>query len=110
MYLELLVTATAVQQDLSNAYIASGRKWDLGAYFVALNYTTLKFFEQIEPPPDCEHLHAALLKWQSLGLEALTEELKAGAPVESEISQRFAEATKEFTEAMNAFLKSTQSV
>ena len=108
MYLELVTTVVAIQRDLACIYAASGRMGELGAYFIALNYTTLKFFEQIEPPPKCTQLHVALLKWETLGLEALAEELEAGVPINSETTCHFAEAAQEFNDALSAFARSAQ--
>ena len=51
MYLELLVAAGAVQRDLAAAYAASDRMPEIGLYFAAVDLTTLKFFEDVEPPP-----------------------------------------------------------
>lgn len=103
MYLELLTTATAVQQDLATAYTQSGRLIELGQYFRALNIATVLFFEQITPPPACETIHDAFLTWQRLGQQALEEELAAGEPVDSEITRRYAEASQQFAAAMAAF-------
>lgn len=109
MYLELLTTATAVQQDLATAYTQSGRLIELGQYFRALNIATVLFFEQITPPPACEEIHNAFLTWQRLGQEALEEELAAAEPVDSETTRRYIEASQQFAAAMATFAAEEQS-
>jgi hypothetical protein len=103
MYLELLTTVAVVQEDLSNAYIASGRMREVGIYFLTVNQATVALFEQIKPPEGGEHLHETFLKWQKLGIDALAEELKAGMPLNSEAAHKYADATKQYTEALASF-------
>lgn len=109
MYLELVITATAVQRDLANAYTQSGRLAEVGQYFCALNLATVLFFEQIEPALECRELHDAFLNWQKLGREALEEELDAGEPVNSETSRRYVEASQHFANALATFAEEAQS-
>lgn len=108
MYLELLTTVTAVQQDLANAYVASDRMQEVGLYFLAINYATAAFFDQVTPPPKCEHLHEEFLKWQKLGIKALSEEMEAGKSVNSQTSRLYAEASQKFADAFAAFVKEAQ--
>lgn len=103
MYLELIITATAVQQELANAYVQSNRMPEIGQYFLAINLANVSFFEQIEAPSRCADLHRAFLDWQTLGNQALAEELKAGMLVESEITRRFAASSKHFSDTLIAF-------
>ena len=109
MYLELLATATATQQDLATAYTQTGRLGEVGQYFRALNMATVLFFEQVEPPPACQEVHEAFLKWQRLGQEALAEEIEAGEPVETEATRRYIAASQEFAKAMTAFAEAAQA-
>jgi hypothetical protein len=109
MYLELLTTATAIQQDLATAYTQSGRLIELGQYFRALNIATVLFFEQIEPAPEFQEVHDTFLAWQKLGQKALEEELAAGEPVDSEITRRYVEASQQFAAAMAALAVLDQS-
>jgi hypothetical protein len=100
VYIELLVTATAVQRDLANAYTQSGRLPELGQYFRALSLATTYFFEQIEPSPEFRRLHNAFIHWQKLGQEALREELEAGEPVHSDLTRQHLEASQQFADVL----------
>ncbi|MCB9079684.1 MAG: hypothetical protein H6631_18925 [Anaerolineaceae bacterium] len=110
MYLELLTTATAIQQDLVTAYTQTDRLAEVGQYFRALNMATVLFFEQVEPPAACREVHTAFLNWQKLGQAALAEEIAAGEPVETETTRRYVAASQEFTRAMAAFAETVQAV
>ncbi|HRV94636.1 MAG TPA: hypothetical protein P5526_20930 [Anaerolineae bacterium] len=109
MYLELLATATATQQDLATAYTQTGRLAEVGQYFRALNIATTLFFEQVEPPAALSEVHAAFLNWQKLGQEALAEEIAAGEPVDNDTTRRYVEANQEFAQAMAAFVEAAQA-
>ena len=110
MYLELLTTATAIQQDLATAYTQTDRLEEVGHYFRTLNLATLLFFEQVEPPAACREIHAAFLKWQKLGQEALAEEIAAGEPVDTDTTRRYLAASREFSQAMANFAVAAQEV
>lgn len=110
MYLELLTTATAIQQDLVTAYTQTDRLEEVGQYFRALNMATVLFFEQVEPPAAFRDVHAAFLAWQKLGQAALAEEIAAGEPVDTETTRRYVQASQEFTRAMAAFAETVQAV
>ena len=109
MYLELLTTATAIQQDLAMAYAQTDRPAPLGQYFQAVNMATTLYFEQIEPPAECRDVHETFLNWQRLGQAALNEELEAGEPVASDTALQFYEAGKQFTMAMIALSNKVNS-
>jgi hypothetical protein len=100
VYIELLVTATAVQRDLANAYAQSGRLPELGQYFRALSLATTYFFQQIEPAPEFRKVHDAFVHWQELGQKALGEELEAGEPVHSELTRQHLEASQQFADTL----------
>jgi hypothetical protein len=100
MYLELLVAAGAVQRDLAAAYAASDRMPEIGVYFAAVDWMTLKFFEGVEPPPTLAGLHESFLQFQRLGVVALLEELERGSLQETEASRAFAFAAKQYASAL----------
>ena len=102
MYLELLVTAGAVQRDLATAYAASDRMPEIGLYFAAIDWMTLKFFEGVEPPPKLAGLHESFLQFHRLGVAALLEELERGSLQETEASRAFAFAAKQYVSALAA--------
>jgi hypothetical protein len=100
MYLELVTTVTAVQNDLANAYAASGRMEEIGRYFLVVNKTTIEFFKYVEPPDAMQDLHEAFVNWQECGAAALEEELDKGELIDDEISQRHVEASQAFAELL----------
>jgi hypothetical protein len=102
MYLELLVTAGALQRDLAAAYAASDRMPEVGLYFAAVDLATLKFFEAVEPPPKLADLHETFLQFQRLGVAALVEELERGSQAETEASRAFAFAAKQYASRLTS--------
>ena len=106
MYLELITTVTAVENDLANAYASSGRMEEIGRYFLVINRTTVEFFKYVEPPEALKDLHQAFVTWQERGADALEEELDSGEPVDSETTKSHIEASEAFaaelSEAMAA--------
>jgi hypothetical protein len=100
MYLELITTVTAVQNDLANAYASSGRMREIGQYFLVLNRSTIEFFKYVEPPKALENLHKAFITWQKCGAEALQEELETGKPNDSDAAKRHVEASQAFAQAL----------
>lgn len=103
MYIELLTTVTAVQQDLAMAYTSSDRMREIGLYFLAINETTVEFFKYVEHPKKMKEVHEAFLEWQNLGIQALKEELEQTEPVESELTRRHVEASQRFSAALAVF-------
>src|SRR5438067_2172284 len=107
MYLELLTTSLAVQQNLVSAYSASGRLKEIGLYFMAVNHATAIFFDSLEPPESCRGVHSAFLKWQRLGMEALAGEVSEDdqggqakrEQLHIEASEEMARALETLTEA-----------
>ena len=102
MYLELLMTSTAVQRDLTNAYNASDRMREIALFTLVLNHATIKFFEQLTPPENCQTLHGAFLKWQGLGIEMLMSEIDSPDIVNPDLTRNYQDATQAFADEMNS--------
>jgi hypothetical protein len=100
MYIELLTTAAAVQNDLANAYTSSGRMRELGMYFLAMNQATFEFFKYVDPPKELVDLHKAFTDWQSLGVQALRQELELEDAGEEDVTERHIQAGQEFAQAL----------
>jgi hypothetical protein len=100
MYLELITTVTAVQNDLANAYTSSGRMEEIGRYFLIVNRTTIEFFKYVEPPEAMQNLHKAFVTWQELGADALEQELETGELINNEATKKLVEASQAFAEAL----------
>ena len=100
MYLELITTVTAIQNDLANAYASSGRMEEIGRYFLVINKTTIEFFKYVEPPEALEDLHEAFVNWQTFGAEALEQELESGELAEGEVTERHVAASQAFAQAL----------
>jgi len=109
MYLELITTVTAIQNDLANAYASSGRMEEIGRYFLVINKTTVEFFKYVEPPEALADLHEAFVKWQTFGAEALEEELDSGELAKGEVTKRHVEASQAFGEALEEALSRAES-
>lgn len=85
------------------AYTSSDRMREIGLYFLAINETTVEFFEYVEHPKKMKAVHEAFIEWQNLGIQALKDELEQTEPVESELTRRHVEASQRFSEALAAF-------
>jgi hypothetical protein len=100
MYLELITTVTAIENDLANAYASSGRMEEIGRYFLVINKTTIEFFKYVEPPEAMKDLHKAFVTWQELGAEALEQELETGELIDNETTKKYVEASQVFGETL----------
>lgn len=109
MYLELITTVTAIQNDLANAYASSGRMEEIGRYFLVINKTTIEFFKYVEPPKALEELHQAFVTWQTFGAEALEAELESGELAEGDVVKRHVEASQAFAEALQDAMSAAES-
>jgi hypothetical protein len=109
MYIELLTTAVGIQERVAAGFTASGRIPELGLYFLSLNYLTVAFFENLDPPASCIDLHARFLEWERLGISALEQELKTGMPLDSEAARNFGEAGRAFGKALSVLTLSPKS-
>jgi hypothetical protein len=106
MFIELLVISSAVQRDLLNAYEASGRIREVGLYMLVQNVATLNFFETITPPPNCQKLYEAYMKWQKLGVQTLEADLGGKAPTTPNLARDYEDSANAFARAMQAFSQS----
>lgn len=109
MYLELVMTAAAVQNDLANAYTSSGRLRELGMYFLAMNQATVEFSKYVDPPKELEGLHEGFVEWQSLGIEALRQELELAEDGAEDVTEAHIEAGQAFAQALEEFAASAGS-
>lgn len=109
MYLELVTTAAAVQNDLANAYTSSGRLRELGMYFLAMNQATVEFFKYVDPPSQLEELHQGFLEWQTLGLQALRLELELEEGDDEQVTARHIEAGQEFAQGLERLAEAAES-
>jgi len=102
MYLNVMLTAIAVQHDLTNAYLESGKSKASGAYLLAHERVTVAFFERTVPPAEMRELHGAFLRWLKSGAHALIEELKDHQHRPNDASQRHEEAARQLTSSLKA--------
>lgn len=100
MYLQLITTATVLQNGLANAYTASGRMPEVGLYFLAMNQATHEFFKYVEHPKGLGDLHEAFMEWQQLGIAALREELDPKQPVTAAVTDAHIQASEAFAKAL----------
>lgn len=110
MYMELVTTAAAVQNDLANAYTSSGRMRELGLYFLAMNQATVEFFKYVEEPEELSDLHQAFMKWQSLGIHALRQELELEGAGAEDVTENHIRAGQEFARALEELAERTGGV
>jgi hypothetical protein len=109
MYIQLLVTAIAVQRDLANAYTASNRDPEVGAYFLTLVERSLEFFRQIAPSNELKVLHDKYLSWQESAVEALREEISVGEGNESRTGPAFLAESQRFAEEFSSLIAETEA-
>lgn len=100
MYLQLITTATVLQNGLANAYTASDRMPEVGLYFLAMNQATHEFFKYVEHPKGFGELHQAFMEWQERGIAALREDLDPKQPASEETTRAHIQASEAFAKAL----------
>jgi hypothetical protein len=75
MYLEVLITACAAEQEIAAAYLASGRNKEIALYLLAVADTTLAFVKTLQPPESLVAVHDAFINWHSQTLNALARDI-----------------------------------